>query len=251
MASQGNMVERLRPLVEAHRGRQQAPVRFRPSTWRPWLETHGAEHVLGIGAVDRTSSPGHRLIGRDDLVAARQGLDDQADGQADAQRDLFVAVMIWGGGKTNGRAPRCTSAALGDARLPHVLEATRAAVRAGELSRAYAEFTLRGVRRSFFTKWFAAVDDRDATCECALILDDRVFCSLNALGWSSEEAAGTRRWAIRYATYVRSMHDWAGSLKVTASWLEWLMFDLNGDVRAVAPAWESPGPAAEKSAPGC
>lgn len=229
---QGDMVRALRPLVEAHRGRQQEPVRFRPSTWRPWLETHGAEHVLEFGAPADGPPAGDRLISRDDLVSVRQTLDDKPDGL----RDLFVAVMIWGAGKTNGRAPRYTSAALGDTRLSQVLEATRTAVRAGELSRAYAGFRVRGVGRSFFTKWFAAVDDRDATHERALILDDNVFRSLNALGWSSREAAGTRRRPVRYATYVRSMHSWAGSLDVTAEWLEWLMFDVKGNVARPASA---------------
>ncbi|MGW4980013.1 8-oxoguanine DNA glycosylase OGG fold protein [Streptomyces mirabilis] len=228
MASQGDMVERLRPLVEVHRGRRQAPVRFRPATWRPWLEPHEAAHVLELGAMDVTSTSGDRVVSRDDLAAARQALGDDPEGL----RDLFVAVMIWGAGLTNGRAPRYTSAALGDARLPHVLEATRSAVSVGELTRAYAEFTLRGVGRSFSTKWFATVDDRDAECERALILDDRVFRSVNALGWSSKEAASTRRWPARYAAYVGAMHEWAGSLGVTAAWLEWLMFDLNGHVEA-------------------
>ncbi|MFG2951060.1 8-oxoguanine DNA glycosylase OGG fold protein [Streptomyces adustus] len=228
MASQGDMVERLRPLVEVHRSRRQSPVRFRPATWRPWLEPHGAAHVLGLGAMDATSTSGDRVVSRDDLATARQALGDDPEGL----RDLFVAVMIWGAGITNGRGPRYTSAALGDARLAHVLEATRSAVRVGELTRAYSEFTLRGVQRSFFTKWFATVDDRDAECERALILDDRVFHSLNALGWSSKKAAGTRRWPARYTAYVGAMHEWAGSLGVTAAWLEWLMFDLNGHVEA-------------------
>ncbi|MFG2939686.1 hypothetical protein [Streptomyces sp. NPDC048282] len=228
MASQGDMVERLRPLVEMRRGRRQAPVRFRPATWRPWLEPHGAAHVLKLGVPDATSTSGERLISREDLAAARQALAADPEGL----RDLFVAVMIWGAGTTNGRAPRYTSAAHGDARLPHVLEATRSAVRGGELTRAYTEFTLRGVRRSFFTKWFATVDDRDAESERALILDDRVFRSLNALGWSSKEAAGTRRWSARYVAYVGAVHEWAGSLGVPAAWLEWLLFDLNGRTEA-------------------
>lgn len=138
--------------------------------------------------------------------------------------------MIWGSGTTNGRGPRYAEAALSDTRMPAVLRTTLQAVRSGDLSRAYGQFALNGVRRSFFTKWFAAVDDRDARCDRALILDARVFHSLNALGWTSWQAAGTRRWPPRYATYVRSMHGWASSLNVTADWLEWLLFHLNGHV---------------------
>ncbi|MGW3556141.1 8-oxoguanine DNA glycosylase OGG fold protein [Streptomyces sp. NPDC000963] len=231
MASREDILRRLRPLVEVHRDRRQAPVRFRPATWRPWLEPHGAAQALGLGAVDTTSKSGDRFISRDDLAAAREALSDDPE----ELRDLFVAVMIWGAGTTNGRAPRYTSAALGDTRLPYVLEATRSAVRVGELTQAYTGFTVQGVRRAFFTKWFATVDDRDAGCERALILDDRVFHSLNALGWSSREAASTRRWAARYAAYVEAMHDWASRLGVTAAWLEWLMFDLNGHVETEQP----------------
>ena len=141
-----------------------------------------------------TVRPRATLIGCHDLTGLGHVVGDDPDGL----HDLFVAVMIRGAGTSNGRGPRYTSAALSDARLPHVLKTTQSAVRAGELSRAYEQFTLRGVRRSCFTKWFAAVDDRADECERALILDDRVFRSLNALGWSSKEAAGTRRWPTRY-----------------------------------------------------
>ena len=64
MAYQGDMVERLQPVVEAHRGRRQAPVRFRPATWRPWLEPYGVTHVLGLGVMDATSTSGDRAISR-------------------------------------------------------------------------------------------------------------------------------------------------------------------------------------------
>ncbi|GAB2926753.1 hypothetical protein GCM10027075_28760 [Streptomyces heilongjiangensis] len=228
------MVERLRPIVAGHRGRRQGLVRFRPSTWRPWLEPYDVAHVLDVGREDATSSRGDRLIGRDDLAAARQAAGDRPEGL----RDLFVAVMLWGSGTSNGRAPRYTGAALGDPRLPGVLDATRDAVLAGELGRAYAEFSVRGVGRSFFTKWFAAVDGREPGHAHALILDDRVFRSLNALGWSSRDAAGTSLRPARYVAYVTAMHDWAGSLEVAADWLEWLMFDLNGRVE---PPWGTQG----------
>ncbi|MFG2405417.1 hypothetical protein ACGFR8_13975 [Streptomyces brevispora] len=201
-------------------------MRFRPETWRPWLEPHGAGHVLDAVGEHAGGQGQERRISRDDLAAIRERAGDDPD----ALRDLFVAVMIWGSGTTNGRGPRYTDAALSDSRLETVLRTTRESVREGDLSAAYGQFTLHGVGRSFFTKWFAAVDDRGPECERALILDNRVFHSLNALGWSSWEAAGTRRWPKRYAAYVSAMHAWAGELGVTAGWLEWLLFDLNGRV---------------------
>ncbi len=140
--------------------------------------------------------------------------------------------MIWGSGTSNGRGPRYTEAALGDPHLTDVLSRTADLVWNGDLASAYRQFRVAGVGRSFFTKWFAAVDD-ESTDERALILDSRVFRTLNALGWVSYEAAGTRHWPTRYVTYVRAMHSWAAELDVEPSWLEWLMFDLSGDIPAV------------------
>ncbi|WP_325063630.1 8-oxoguanine DNA glycosylase OGG fold protein [Streptomyces marianii] len=194
--------------------------------WHPRLASYGAAHVLDIGVECPGAPAGDRLIERSDLARLRDLAGDDDDGL----RDLFVAVMVWGSGTTNGRGPRYTEAALSDPRLSRVLGATRDAIRSGDLSGAYRQFVLKGVGRSFFTKWFAAVDDREATCERALILDDRVFRSLNALGWSSWKAAGTRHWPTRYVTYVSAMHDWASSLGVTPDWLEWLLFHRNGRV---------------------
>ncbi|MGW4302068.1 8-oxoguanine DNA glycosylase OGG fold protein [Streptomyces sp. NPDC004646] len=220
------MMEKLQRLVVRYRDCEQKPVRFRPGTWRSRLESHGAAHVLDIAVPCASGSSGDRLVSRNDLAQLR----DRAGDDPDGLRDLFVAVMIWGSGTTNGRGPRYTDAALSDVRMQSVLRNTREAVRAGDLSGAYRQFVLDGVGRSFFTKWFAAVDERDTTHDRALILDDRVFHSLNALGWTSWQAAGTRHWPTRYATYVSSMHSWASLLGVRAEWLEWLLFHLNGRV---------------------
>lgn len=224
--ARGSMVEQLQRLVVGYGECAQKPVRFRPGTWHPRLASHGAAHVLDIGVESLGKPAGDRLIERGDLARLRDLAGDDPDGL----RDLFVAVMVWGSGTTNGRGPRYTEAALSDPRLPRVLRTTRHAVRSGDLSGAYRQFVLSGVGRSFFTKWFAAVDDREAACERALILDDRVFRSLNALGWSSWKAAGTRHWPTRYTTYVSAMHVWASELGVTPDWLEWLLFHLNGHV---------------------
>lgn len=223
-------MDQLRRLIDANARRSQAAVRFRPNTWRPWLEPFGAGHILDIGKESTSGRRGDRELGRDDVTALRSHVgDDPTD-----LRDLFVAVMIWGSGTTNGRGPRYTSAALSDTRLADVLRDTRASVRSGNLEAAYTRFALNGVGRSFFTKWFAAVDDRGRDADRALILDVRVFRSLNALGWSSREAAGVSHWPTRYAVYVSTMHAWARELGVTAEWLEWLLFDRNGRVSVEA-----------------
>ncbi|MCQ4045773.1 hypothetical protein ACFOSC_19575 [Streptantibioticus rubrisoli] len=223
-------MEQLQRLVVRYGECRQKPVRLRPKTWRPWLEPHGAARVLSLGTECSIGPRGDRLITRDDLATLRV----RADGNPDGLRDLFVAVMIWGSGTSNGHGPRYTCRALSDSRMTQVLETTRKSVQAGELSSAYSQFTLNGVGRSFFTKWFAAVDPRDSECERALILDARVFRSLIALGWYSRKAAGTRRWPTRYATYVSTMHGWARRLGVSADRLEWLLFYLNGRVDAAS-----------------
>ncbi|TMU93898.1 hypothetical protein [Streptomyces sp. DASNCL29] len=226
------MMEKLQKLVDRHRDCRQGPVRFRPSTWRPRLERYGAAHVLDVGVECASGRSGDRLISRGDLADLRDRVGDDPDGL----RDLFVAVMIWGSGTTNGRGPRYTEAALADPRLRTVLRTTRQAVRSGDLSGAHRQFVLNGVGQSFFTKWFAAIDDRDTECDRALILDTRVFHSLNALEWFSWRAAGTRHWPTRYATYVGTMHEWASSVGVLADRLEWLFFHLNGHLDGPCPS---------------
>lgn len=225
------MIEQLQKLVDRYRDCRQEPVRFRPSTWHPRLERYGAAQVLDVGVECASGRSGDRLISRGDLVDLRDRVGDDPDGL----RALFVAVMIWGSGTTNGRGPRYTETALSDPRLPTVLRTTRQAVRSGDLSEAYRQFVLNGVGQSFFTKWFAAVDDRDNECDRALILDTQVFHSLNALKWFSWQAAGTRHWPTRYTTYVSTMHGWASSLGVTADRLEWLLFHLNGHLDGPCP----------------
>ncbi|WP_326597401.1 hypothetical protein [Streptomyces brevispora] len=108
-------------------------MRFRPETWRPWLEPHGSGHVLDAVREHASGQGQERRISRDDLAAIRERAGDDPD----ALRDLFVAVMIWGSGTTNGRGPRYTDAALSDSRLETVLRTTRESVREGDLSAAY------------------------------------------------------------------------------------------------------------------
>ncbi|WP_079123389.1 hypothetical protein [Streptomyces abyssalis] len=223
------VVKRLRPLVAAHGDCSQAPVRFRPDTWRPWLKPRGLTAVLECGSPG--PSPRERLIGRQDLDVLRDAVRTQADGLC----EFFTAVMIWGSGTTNGRGPRYTEMALCDARLRGTLARTCELVRAGDLVGAYRAFRVAGVGSPFFTKWFAAVDDGSGM-ERALILDSRVFNTLNGLGWVSWKAAGTRTRAVRYAAYVHQMHSWARALDVDPSRLEWVMFHLNGEVSPKSPA---------------
>lgn len=162
-------------------------------------------------------------MSREDLAGLRDAVGTDTDGL----RELFTAVMIWGSGTTNGRGPRNTEKALSDAQLSPTLLRTYGMVRAGDLVGAYRSFRIAGVGFPFFTKWFAAVDDGSAG-DRALILDSRVFATLNELGWMSWQSAGTPNRAMRYAVYVHQMNLWARALDVDPPWLEWLLFKLNG-----------------------
>ncbi|GAA2304847.1 hypothetical protein Scani_12230 [Streptomyces caniferus] len=136
-------MKQLQKLVVSYGDCEQKPVRFRPGTWHSRLEPRGAAHVLDIGFGCANEPSGDQVISRDDLVDLRGHVGEDPV----SLRDLFVAVMIWGSGTTNGRGPRYTEAALSDDRMPAVLRTTREAVRDGDLSGAYRQFVLNGVGR--------------------------------------------------------------------------------------------------------
>ncbi|MEU3506636.1 hypothetical protein ABZ733_01760 [Streptomyces longwoodensis] len=90
----------------------QQPVRFRPQTWRPRLERHGAARVLDLGVACGNGPSGDRLISRGDLSRLRERAGDDPD------------------------SLRYTEAALSDGRRATVLRTTSEAVRKGDLSGA-------------------------------------------------------------------------------------------------------------------
>lgn len=159
---------------------------------------------------------------------------------------LFVATMIWGSGTTNGRGPRNTAKALGDEGLVKCLGDTMDLCQRGELANAYQRFSVDRVGPSFFTKWFwtAALHGKG---DRPLILDDRVWATLNRLGWTGRAAAHRRR--DRYAAYVESMTEWVDALNaiegtaLTAEGLEYLMFERRDRNSNVPPTlYERLGP---------
>lgn len=184
---------------------------------------------------DRWSEPieatGRRRVTRDHL-AKLLGATDLDD--ALQLRQAFVIVMAWGSGTSNPRSLRNTPAALAANHCAHQLREAGQRCRADDLVDAYAQFSLPGVGRSFFTKWFAFAGVRPGRSWQPLILDDRVLATLNkSLGVSLKSLAGDRRWSRRYAAYVRCMHAWSKDLKAqgldcSAGRLEWIMFHQAG-----------------------
>jgi hypothetical protein len=93
---------------------------------------------------------------------------------------------------------------------------------------------LPGVRRSFFTKWFAFAGQVAGRDWQPLILDDRVLRTLNhTFGLSTRALAGPRYRGRRYAAYVQHMHRWSRALQdegvhCSTERLEWIFFAHNG-----------------------
>jgi hypothetical protein len=190
----------------------QHPVDVNPDTW--------TKHI----PMKLMSIP--EAITRGDLVAEGERVDWDND---DDVRRLFVLTMAWGSGKTNGRGPRNTAAALATDGATDTLRLARTHLSAGEIPAAYDLYRqLRGIGPSFHTKWIWLVGRLVGTVPRPLILDARVWCSLRALKWNSLEAAGgDRRYSHRYVAYLQACQQWAGT-KHSAEDVEFTLFDRNG-----------------------
>lgn len=175
------------------------------------------------------------LISRRDLCRLARYDDTPA-----ANRRLFIATLIWGRGKSNGRMLPGLMSALRSERCDETLRATSELVEVANLVGAYRRWNLPGLRDAFFTKWFwAAAGRRDVELR-ALVLDGRVWRSLGAIGWDSIDASGSRRRAHRYLAYVECVHRWAEDLsstsrQVSAEDVEYVLFRANGDPECQRP----------------
>jgi len=239
--------EGLPSLLAHYRDKSQAPVRFRPSTWiRTLADVPAAQGVVQVLDEDRWAladpsggKPGDRLIDRHQLqgAAAETSLADDRE-----LLSLFLLVQAWGAGTSGNRTLHHTRTAFGnpDALLPS-LRTTAGTLRGADadispLETAYSAWNSRGVGRSFFTKWFANAGRVDGRPWQPLILDDRVFATLNkTLDTSTRDMAGSSNRARRYRAYVEHMHAWAAELAtetptadVEAERLEWVLFRHNG-----------------------
>ena len=77
---------------------------------------------------------------------------------------------------------------------------------------------------AFFTKLLWALGETLDVWPKPLILDSRVWASLEALRWDSRLAAGSRRWSKRYIAYLRACEAWAGE-RFVAQDVEFTVFD--------------------------
>jgi len=228
--------------VRHYGGTTQDSVPFRPSSWERALQAvvPAATTLLRDGTVTRpveeVGRAGDRLVTRDDL---RQACGRVDPANQSSVLSAFVLVMASGSGLTGGRRLRYTAAALQDPDRAHrVLRAGAETLRSastpedGSIARAHRAFRLPGVGQACFTKWFAFAGHVEGRDWQPLILDQRVYATLNStLDVSTRSLAETKGRAARYTAYVAALHDWAQRLDlpgVTGERLEWILFQHRG-----------------------
>jgi hypothetical protein len=231
----------LRTLVNAYEGAAQRDVAFRVPSWKKALADLPT-NATALLTDERYSHSAHRstdrLIGRAGLLSACDEMDLANEG--DVVR-TFVLVMAWGSGLTGSRALRNTARALGDTPSAHKMLGD-AALRLrsaksftdGALEQAHHDFGLPGVGQAFFTKWFTFAGHVPGRTWQPLILDSRVYATLNrTLGVDTTSMAGSRLRKARYRAYVETMHSWSDDLSrsgldAAPERLEWVLFENNG-----------------------
>ncbi len=236
--------EGLCALVKSYDGKDQAPVPFPVTAWEQGLESTGLD-ITGLLRDERYTCPGegrhgagHRTVTRPAIQSACAATDLENTQQV---LSVFVLIMAWGSGTRASRGIRNTRSAVRDLTHAHAVLAQAAKnlrrpsrISDHGLQQAHAAFTLAGVKQAFFTKWFAFAGYLPGRTWQPLILDRRVYRTLNdTLRVDTPTMAGSRYRAARYEAYVGHLHDWADSLtargcSVDAGRLEWIFFEHNG-----------------------
>ena len=181
---------------------EEQEVDFAASTWREWLtqKTRCASTTASLGGCSITG------FSRGDLKRLSLRAGDPA-----ARLDLFIATMIWGRGKSNGRMrDPMTRAIRTIATDSEILRRSARLIREGDVVSAYRDLDERrlGIREAFFTKWLYAAGLRWDGDVAPLVLDSNVWAALGALGWSSGEREPSRR----YLRYLEQCRKWADQL---------------------------------------
>ncbi|MBB5787042.1 hypothetical protein [Jiangella mangrovi] len=236
----------LRDLLDRYAGVEQKPVRIRPSTWQNALirvpESLEVTSLLTHRRFTRAvpgSKTHDRTIGRDGVRAACAALN--VDDTKEVLR-TFVLVMAWGSGLVGGRNQANTAKAVLDpGRAFRVLSDSAKVLRHaagfhdGALEEVHRWWSLPGVGQSFASKWWAFAGHTAGREWQPLILDSRVYATLNdtlRIGGTTR-LAGSRRRADRYRAYVETVHRWAlefqmSGLDIDAERIEFVLFHHNG-----------------------
>jgi hypothetical protein len=220
----------LRPYIDNIRGGASSQrVRFVRTTWERWL----AKANWNPAEIRAVMEPFP-----DEHITRTQLREIALDAtHPEGRRRLLVSTLVWGRGTKNGRMRDPILRLLGDRRLDDCLEETAGLAISGEAALAYNAWDLPGLGEAFFTKWLWAAGSLRKDSPRCLVLDRRVWRSLNeALGWFGFIATGTRRRHERYAAYVDTCHRWASDLgnNVDPEDVEWALFAANGDLTTLA-----------------
>ena len=153
---------------------------------------------------------------------------------------LFVAAMMWGRGPKNGRLMPKFEKVASHHGFEETLQKTRELIIEGkpvDAYKAWIESGVQGIGEAFFTKWFFVCGlDFQAVGLQPLVLDQRVWNSLKAIGWSSERQTGEKyqtNQAGAYGAYLEAVRVWASelstrSVQISPLQVEQLLFRKNG-----------------------
>jgi len=228
-------------LVKEYQGAPQHDVQFRLPSWKKAL-ADVSSNPTALLTDEKYTRPAERstdrLIGRAQLLSACHAMDLANESDV---ANTFVLVMAWGSGLTGSRGLRNTARALADIPEAHRVLAEAAgrirdaaSLADGSLEQAHRDFRLAGVGQAFFTKWFTFAGHVPGRAWQPLILDSRVYATLNrTLGVDTTSMAGSRLRKARYRAYVETMHSWSedlsrSGLDATPERLEWVLFENNG-----------------------
>jgi hypothetical protein len=205
-------------------------VRYRPVSWERALS-----FVPEACALLRDVGLTEGVPGSDDVrTVTRASVQDHLTalelGDAAAVLSAFVLAMAWSAGTGNTRALRHAPLTLADPySAADQLTRSVEAMRADDLTAAFAFARLPGIGLSTATKWFALAGHRIDRRWQPLILDLRVRSALEGLGVRLTVPPGTRRTRANiYGVYLRTLHGWTDELVVDnsacrAETVEWLL----------------------------
>ncbi|TDD70272.1 hypothetical protein E1262_10540 [Jiangella aurantiaca] len=217
----------LSALVDKYRDVQPRPVRFRPPNWTAVL--YRVQPQLDVTALLRSRVYTAPLAGskaKDRTVtfaSVRAACEAMDVGNEREVLQAFVLTMAWASAGAVNATLRSTARALGDPDRAHrILGDSVRRLRSGQslndgaLEANYRAWSLRGVGQSPASRWWAAAGYVAGRGWQPLVLDDRVYATLNRtlqIGGTARLASSRSR-AARYRAYVDAVHRWAVELRL-------------------------------------
>ncbi|RIQ31206.1 8-oxoguanine DNA glycosylase OGG fold protein [Jiangella rhizosphaerae] len=214
-------------LVDKYRDVQPRPVRFRPPNWTAVL--YRVQPQLDVTALLRSRLYTAPLAGskaKDRTVtfaSVRSACRAMDVGNQREVLQAFVLTMAWASAGAVNPTLRATAGALADPDRAHrVLGDSVRRLRAAEalhdgaLEANHRAWSLRGAGQSPASCWWAAAGYVPGRNWQPLVLDERVYATLNRtlqIGGTARLASSRSR-AARYRAYVDAVHRWAVELRL-------------------------------------